>query len=82
MKGGANTMQALLTLKSTKQLSMTQVEWGGIVGTYSSVGKSRQKPRNPPNGDYFIIRCLFVLVANMLQIYWTLLDCQPKSHKF
>ena len=47
-----NTVQALLTLKSTKQLSMRYVEWGGIVGTYSSGGNSRQKAWNPPNGDY------------------------------
>ena len=30
------------------------VEWGGIVGIYSSGGKSRQKAWIPPNGDYTI----------------------------
>ena len=31
---------------------MTFVEQEGPVGTYSSGGKSRQKTRIPPDGDY------------------------------
>ena len=37
-----------ISLKSTEQLSMMLVEWGGIVGMYSSGAKSRQKAQIHP----------------------------------
>ena len=37
---------------SSNETIIYDVEWGGMLGIYSSEGKSRQKARIPPNGDY------------------------------
>ena len=47
VQGGANTMQTLVTLKSTKELLMMYVQWRAMLGIYSS-GKKDKKHKNDP----------------------------------
>ena len=73
----------LYPLKSTKELIMTYVQWGGILVVYSSGTKTRKKHENDPMEttlDFKMFRYLFKSLLSFWRFFLQMSLCRILHH--